>query len=228
MVLLFGRPWVVYSSPSPLHLHYFDNTTAPLLILQDKNDPCRRPSPCGEGSVRYMRAFTKAAIVAAAAVLALVSVAKAVATEALLESTVAVGTDPTGAGERGEAPELQVAALGGEKTGARNSGARGVPVAEPARAGRQFGLPRLKFVKDILASSSSRRWAGDSRGTPTVHDAASCFTGLVLGVPACASAARVDSGLFCRNAMSRASRNRVVLSLLSYREATKRSIGQGQ
>ena len=79
---------------------------------------------------------------------------------------------------------MQVAALGGEKTGARNSGARGVPVAEPARAGRQFGLPRLaEVVKDILASSSSRRWAGDSRGTPTVHDAASCFTGLVLGVP---------------------------------------------
>ena len=64
MVLLFGRPWVVYSSPSPLHLHYFDNTTAPLLILQDNNDPRRRPSPCGEGSVRYMRAFTKAAIAA--------------------------------------------------------------------------------------------------------------------------------------------------------------------
>lgn len=57
-----------------------------------------------------------------------------------------VGTDPTGAGEREEAPELQVAALGGEKTGARNSGARGVPVAEPARAGRQFGLPRLAEV----------------------------------------------------------------------------------
>jgi hypothetical protein len=76
-------------------LHYFDNTTAPLLILQDNNDPRRRPSPCGEGSVRYMRAFTKAAIVAAvaavvaAAVLALVSVAKAVATEASLEITVA-------------------------------------------------------------------------------------------------------------------------------------------
>jgi hypothetical protein len=75
-------------------LHYFDNTTAPLLILQDKNDPCRRPSPCGEGSVRYMRAFTKVAIVAAvaaaaaaAAVLALVSVAKVVATETLLEIT---------------------------------------------------------------------------------------------------------------------------------------------
>ena len=58
-----------------------------------------------------------------------------------------IGTDPTGAGERGEAPELQVAALGGEKTGARNSGARGVPVAEPARAGRQFELPRLAEVR---------------------------------------------------------------------------------
>jgi hypothetical protein len=55
---------VVYSSPCPIHLHYFDNTTAPLLILQDNNDPRRRPSPCGEGSVRYMRAFTKAAIAA--------------------------------------------------------------------------------------------------------------------------------------------------------------------
>ena len=61
-------------------------------------------------------------------------------------SLLLVGTDPTGAGEREEAPELQVAALGGEKTGARNSGARGVPVAEPARAGRQFGLPRLAEV----------------------------------------------------------------------------------
>lgn len=57
-------PGVVYSSPCPIHLHYFDNTTAPLLILQDNNDPRRRPSPCGEGSVRYMRAFTKAAIAA--------------------------------------------------------------------------------------------------------------------------------------------------------------------
>jgi hypothetical protein len=47
---------------------------------------------------------------------------------------------------------LQVAALGGEKTGARNSGARGVPVAEPARAGRQFGLPRLaEILLDIFA-----------------------------------------------------------------------------
>ena len=55
---------MVYSSPCPIHLHYFDNTTAPLLILQDNNDPRRRPSPCGEGSVRYMRAFTKAAIAA--------------------------------------------------------------------------------------------------------------------------------------------------------------------
>lgn len=65
---------------------------------------------------------------------------------ASISPSFGVGTDPTGAGERGEAPELQVAALGGEKTGARNSGARGVPVAEPARAGRQFGLPRLAEV----------------------------------------------------------------------------------
>jgi hypothetical protein len=49
---------------------------------------------------------------------------------------------------------------------------------------------------------------------------------IVLGV--CASAAHVASGLFCRNAMSRVGGNRVVFSLLSYREATKRSIGQGQ
>jgi hypothetical protein len=68
-------------------LYYFDNTTAPLLILQDNNDPRRRPSPCGDASAWAGAAFTKVAIVAAvaaavaAAVLALVPVAKAVATE---------------------------------------------------------------------------------------------------------------------------------------------------
>jgi hypothetical protein len=69
------------------------------------------------------------------------------------------------------------------------------------------------------------------RGTHAVHDAASSCTGLVRGIcasrPSCARTLGA-SGLFCRNAMSRAGGNRVVFSLLSYREATRRPIGQGQ
>jgi hypothetical protein len=47
-----------------------------------------------------------------------------------------LGTDPTGAG--GGSGELQVAALGGEKAVARNSGARGYRV--PSRQGRGGSL----------------------------------------------------------------------------------------
>jgi hypothetical protein len=54
-----------WSTVAHAHYIYIISITAPLLILQENNDPRRRPSPCGEGSVRYMRAFTKAAIVAA-------------------------------------------------------------------------------------------------------------------------------------------------------------------
>jgi hypothetical protein len=62
-----------------------------------------------------------------------------------------VGTDPTGAGERGEAPELQVAALAGEKTGARNSGARGGGGYRlPSRPGRGGSLDFPGWLKQIL------------------------------------------------------------------------------
>jgi hypothetical protein len=98
----------------------------------------------------------------------------------------------------------------------------GVPVL-----GAFFG-GLAEISRTFLLEDQTRRTSDDSRGAPTVHDAASSCTGPVLGV--CASAAHVNSGLFCRNAMSRAGENRVVFSLLllSYRADTKRPIGQGQ
>ena len=81
-----------------------------------------------------------------------------------------------------------------------------MPSRQGPPAGRQFGLPRLAEIRIRHFCKETRLGGGPvtpvAPPQPTVHDAASCFTGLVLGVPACASAARVDSGLFCRNAMS--------------------------